>query len=62
MEYDPAAAPTKSIMVKYFEESLKLSIKAEIDQNAIHLDNYKKLVVKAVRAKAKADQQLSFYI
>ena len=49
MEFDQAAAPTESTMVRYFEESLKPSIKAEIDQNATHLDNYEELVAKAVR-------------
>ena len=49
-------------MVRYFEESLKLSIKAKIDQNAIHLDDYKELVAKAVRAEAKTRLQPSFYM
>ena len=53
IEFDSTAAPTESIMVKYFEEGLKSSIKAEIDQDATHLDDYKELVVKAVRAEAK---------
>ena len=46
MEFDPAAAPMESTMVRYFEEGLKPSIKAEIDQNATHLDDYEELVVK----------------
>ena len=33
-----------------------------IDQDATHLDNHKKLVVKTVRAKLKAALQPSFYI
>ena len=49
-------------MVRYFEEGLKPSIKTEIDQNATHLDNYKELVAKAVRAEAKASLQPSFYV
>ena len=49
-------------MVKYFEKGLKPSIKVEIDQNASHLDDYKKLVAKAVRAKAKAGLQPSSYV
>ena len=40
-------------MVKYFEEGLKLSIKAEIDQDAIHLDDYEELVAKTIKTKAK---------
>ena len=54
MEFDPVAAPTESTIVKYFEEGLKSSIKAEMDQDAIHLDDYEELVAKAVRAEAKA--------
>ena len=54
MEFDPAATPTESTMVRYFEEGLKPSIKAKMDQDATYLDNYEELVVKAVRAKAKA--------
>ena len=41
-------------MVRYFKESLKASIKAKIDQDATQLDNYKELIAKAVKAKAKA--------
>ena len=49
-------------MVKYFEEDLKPSIKAKINQNANQLDNYKELVAKAIRAKAKAGLQPNFYV
>lgn len=54
MEFDLAALSMEFTMVKYFEEGLKLSIKAEIDQDNTRLVNYKELVAKAVRAKAKA--------
>ena len=49
-------------MVRYFEEGLKPSIKAEIDQNDLALVIYEKLVAKAVKAKAKAGLWLSFYV
>ena len=62
MEFNPAAAPTESTMVRYFEEDLKPSIKAEIDQDATHLDDYEELVSKAVRVEVKAGLQLSFYV
>ena len=32
-KYDPVAAPTEVTMVRYFEEGLKPSIKAEMDQD-----------------------------
>ena len=40
-------------MIKYFEEDLKPSIKAKIDQDNIQLIDYKKLVAKAIKAEAK---------
>ena len=62
IEFDLLAAPTESTMVRYFEESLKPSIKAEMDQDASHLDDYKELVAKTVRAEAKAGLRPSSYI
>ena len=62
MEFDPLAAPTESTMVRYFEEGLKPSIKAEMDQDASHLDDYEELVAKAVRAEAKAGLRPSSYV
>ena len=41
IEFDRAAISTKSMIVRYFEKGLKATIKAEIDQDAIHLDDYK---------------------
>ena len=52
MEFDPATVSTELTIVRYFEKGLKLSIKAEIDQDATHLDNYGELVAKAMRAEA----------
>ena len=40
-------------MVGYFEEGLKLSIKAEIDQDATNLNDYEELVAKTIKAEAK---------
>ena len=54
MEFDLAAAHTESTMVKYFENGLKPSIKAEIDKDATFRDNYEELIAKAVRAESKA--------
>ena len=62
IEFDPVAASTESTMVGYFEEGLKPSIKAEIDQDTSHLDDYKELVAKAVRAKTKTGLQPSSYV
>ena len=49
-------------MVRYFEKGLKPSIKAEMDQDATHLDDYEELVAKAVRAEAKAGLRPSSYV
>ena len=59
MEFDPSIVSTESTMVRYFEEGLKPSIRDEIDQDT---DDYKELVVKAVRAQAKLGLQPSFYM
>ena len=62
MEFDPAAIPTKLIMVRYFEKSLKPFIKTEMDQDATHLNNYEELVAKAIKVEAKAGLQPSSYV
>ena len=62
MEFDPAAVFTESTMVKYFEESLKPSIKAEIDQDATYLNDYEELIAKEVGTEAKAGLRPSSYI
>lgn len=62
MDVDPAALLIEFTMIRYFEESLKPFIKAEINQDITQLDIYDKLVVKAIKAKVKADLQLNFYV
>ena len=62
IEFHLVAILTESTIVNYFEEDFKPFIKANIDQDAIYLDGYKKLVAKTVIAKAKAGLQPSFYI
>ena len=62
MELNPIATSTKLTMVRYFKKDLKLSIKAKIDQDATYINNYKELVAKPIRVKAKAGLQPSFYI
>ena len=62
MKFDPTAAPTESKMVRYFEEGLKPSIKAERDPDASHQDDYEKLVIKTMRIEAKVGLQPSFHM
>ena len=49
-------------MVRYFEESLKLSIKAKMDQNNSQLIDYEELIAKMVRVEAKAGLHLRSYV
>ena len=49
-------------MVRYFEEGLKPSIKAEMDQDESQLIDYEELVAKAVRTEAKAGLRPSSYV
>ena len=62
LKFDPVATPTEVTMVRYFEEGLNPSIKAEIDQDNSQLINYKELVAKAMRAEAKAGLRPSYYV
>ena len=54
MEFDLAATSTESTIVRYFEEGLKPSIQAKIDQDDSQLVDYEKLIAKVVKAEAKA--------
>ena len=62
LEYDPVATPMEVTIVRYFEESLKPFIKAEMDQDNSQLIDYEELVAKAVRAEAKAGLCPSLYV
>ena len=62
IEFDPTATPTESTMVRYFEKGLKASIKAKIDQDASHLDDYEELIAKMMRAETKAGIRPSSYV
>ena len=61
MEFDPAAAPMESTMVRYFKEGVKPPIKAKINQDAIYLDNYEELVAKTIRVEIKEGLRPSSY-
>ena len=54
MKFDLVATFTEFTIIRYFAENLKLFIKAEIDQDATQLVNFKKLVAKAIKAETKA--------
>ena len=62
IEFHLAAISTELTMVRYCEKGRKPSIKAEMDQNATHLDDYEELVAKTVKAEAKTGLWLSSYM
>lgn len=61
IKFNLTAIPTESTMIRYFKKDLKLSIKAKIDQGATQLNDFKELIAKTIKAKAKADLWPSFY-
>ena len=59
-EFHLATTPNKEIMIRYFREGLKPSVRAHLDDQGRDLDSWEKAVEKAVNAEAKALLQLSF--
>ena len=53
-EFDPAATPNEEIMIRYFREGLRPSVRAQLDARGRDLDSWEEAVEKAVNAKAKA--------
>ena len=62
IKFHLVAILTESIMVKYFVEGLKPFITTGMDRDATHLDDYKELIAKVVKAEVKADLWLNFNI
>ena len=58
-EFDPAATPNKEIIIRYFREGLRPSIRAQLDTRGQDLDSWEEAVEKAVNAKAKTMLQSS---
>ena len=58
-EFDPAAIPNKEIMIRYFLEGLKPSVRAQLDAHGRDLDFWEEAVEKAINAEAKAMLQSS---
>ena len=54
LEYDPVKAPTKPIMLRYFQESLKPSILAELEHRDLELESFDQMVKKTVDVEAKS--------
>lgn len=53
LEYDPVKAPTKSIILRYFQKGLKSSILAKLEHWDLKLESFNQMIMKAVNTKAK---------
>ena len=56
-EFDPAATPNKEIMIRYFREGLKPSIRTHMDARGRDLDSWEEAVEKTVNVEAKVSLQ-----
>ena len=54
LEYNPVGAPTKPTILRYFQESLKPSVLAELEYRDLKLESFDQMVKKAVNDKAKS--------
>ena len=53
LEFDTDGAPKEPTMIRYFQENLKPSVRAEIEQRGRELDSFEELVQKAVDVEAR---------
>ena len=53
-EFDPAAAPTEEVLICYFCDGLRPSIRAQTDERGQDLDTWEEAIEKAIDAEAKA--------
>ncbi len=61
-EFDPTGAPNETILIRYFREGLRPSIRAQLDHRGQDLDAWEEVVEKAGDAEAKANLQPPFYV
>ena len=57
-EFDSIAASNEKTLICYFQDSLCLSIGAQVDNRRLNLDAWEEMVEKVVNAKTKAGLQL----
>lgn len=62
LEFDANGAPKESDLIRYFQEALKPSIKAEMENQADEYEDWDELVRKTVTAEAKAALRPASYI
>ena len=56
-EFDPVAAPNEEVLIRYFRDGLRPSIRAQVDEHGRDLDIWEEAIEKAIDAEAKADRQ-----
>ena len=52
-KFDPMVTPNKEIMIRYFREGLRPSIRAQLDAQGRDLDSWEEAVEKAVNVETK---------
>ena len=52
-EFNPAATPTEEVLICYFCDSLKPSIRAQINEQGRDLDTWEEAIKKAIDVEAK---------
>ncbi len=58
-EFDPVAAPNEDLLIRYFRDGLRPSIRAQLDEWDRDLDNWQEVIERCINAKAKAGRQAS---
>ena len=56
-EFDPAAAPTERVLICYFCDGLRPSIRAQTNERGQDLDSWEEAIEKAINAEAKTARQ-----
>ena len=56
-EFDLAAAPTEEVLICYFCDGLRPSIRAQTDKRGRDLDTWEEVIKKAIDVEAKAARQ-----
>lgn len=62
LEFDADVAPEESDLIRFFQEGLKPSIKAQIEQRGRELDSWEELAKESVDAEAKAGHQPTSFV
>ncbi len=61
-EFDPSGGPNKTILIHYFQEGLRPSIRAQLDYRGRNLDGWEEVMEKAGDIEVKANLQPPFYV